>query len=275
MVTRDALLKASTKQPDEAAGTRFFVQELHGRILLVLGDARSVLEYIPNYSVALIVTDPPYGVQYKTGHRKVYNTETINRGLKDDDVRARQLMHGTLWRCSDLLTSEGAMYVFCNIEENMILNEILKGCMPYSGTTLFWIKNNWSAGNLKDYAKRVECIAWARKGKHILRGGRDHNVLYFNRVGGKDMIHPTEKPVPLLEYLLAKSSSRDDLVLDPFSGSGSLAQAALLTGRYAIAIEQDRAFWNASLMRLCQSAIPVDPTTLQPELVLSSPSFSS
>ena len=78
-------------------------------------------------------------------------------------------------------------------------------------------------------------IIFCSNGEKKLNGGRDSNILKANKTGNVN--HPTEKPLPLLSYLIEKSTQKVDIVLDTFAGSFSTAQAAIQTGRRFIAFE--------------------------------------
>ena len=116
---------------------------------------------------------------------------------------------------------------------------------------MIWVKNNWTAGDLKGaYAKQTEFIIYAVKGRHILNGKRDSDVLHYNRVVGKNQLHQNQKPVDLLEYLIGKSSDENDTVLDCFMGSGSTGVACKNLNRNFIGIELDEEFYDMAVKRL-------------------------
>ena len=139
--------------------------------------------------------------------------------------------------------------MFCNanhidyfkqqIEQHFVLKNIL-----------IWVKNNWSAGDLKGaYAKQTEFILYAVKGRHILNGARDTDTLYYNRVVGNMQLHQNQKPVDLCKYLINKSSNENDTVLDCFMGSGSTGVACLQTNRNFIGIELEEKYYNIAKKR--------------------------
>ncbi len=116
---------------------------------------------------------------------------------------------------------------------------------------LIWVKNNWTAGDLKGaYAKKTEFILFGSKGRHILNGKRNSDVLSFKRVVGKKQLHQNQKPVDLLEFLIKKSSNEGDTVLDCFMGSGSTGVACVNTNRNFIGIELDNDYFNIAKKRI-------------------------
>ncbi|RPI81275.1 MAG: site-specific DNA-methyltransferase [Planctomycetaceae bacterium] len=119
-------------------------------------------------------------------------------------------------------------------------------CSPWKQWAGNW--RNWLAwdkgGHVGIGGDRATC--WKRTWEMIgvthnppLNGGRDEGVLRFNAVSPPPSGHAAEKPIPLMEYLIEKVSSRDDVIFEPFAGSGSTVVAAITTGRQCIACEID------------------------------------
>ena len=114
---------------------------------------------------------------------------------------------------------------------------------------LIWEKNNTSMGDLKaDFAPKYEMILFLHKGRRFINGKRDPNIMKFNRTGNK--LHPTEKPVELIEYLLSKFSNEHEIILDPFMGSGTTAIACMNTNRSFIGIELDEKYFQIGVDRV-------------------------
>ena len=196
--------------------------------------------------VDMILTDPPYLMNYKTGRRKDKTHDFCKPIANDTNF---ELIKDIMPLLFELLNQGGAIYMFCNanhidyfkqqIEQHFTLKNIL-----------IWVKNNWSAGDLKGaYAKQTEFILYAVKGRHVLNGARDTDTLYYNRVVGNMQLHQNQKPVDLCEYLINKSSNENDVVLDCFMGSGSTGVACLQTNRNFIGIELDEKYYNIAKKR--------------------------
>ena len=196
--------------------------------------------------VDMILTDPPYLMNYKTGRRKDKTHDFCKPIANDTNF---ELIKDIMPLLFELLNQGGAIYMFCNdnhidyfkqqIEQHFTLKNIL-----------IWVKNNWSAGDLKGaYAKQTEFILYAVKGRHILNGARDTDTLYYNRVVGNMQLHQNQKPVDLCKYLINKSSNENDVVLDCFMGSGSTGVACLQTNRNFIGIELDEKYYNIAKKR--------------------------
>jgi len=93
-------------------------------------------------------------------------------------------------------------------------------------------------GDLKgDFAPKIEFILFIQKGRRLINGKRDPNIFKFSRTGNN--LHPTEKPVDMFEYLLSKFSNENDMILDPFAGSGTTGVACKNTNRNYILIEKE------------------------------------
>jgi site-specific DNA-methyltransferase (adenine-specific) len=117
---------------------------------------------------------------------------------------------------------------------------------------LVWEKNNTSMGDLNgNFASKTEFILFSTKGKILLNGKRDHNIVKFNRTQNK--FHPTQKPVDLLEYLINKTTKENQTILDPFMGSGSTGVACVNTNREFIGIELDEKYYQIAKSRIDKS----------------------
>ena len=93
---------------------------------------------------------------------------------------------------------------------------------------------------LGDYAPKYEMILFCSNGEKKLTGGRDPNIIKAKRTTND--LHPTEKPVNLIRYLIEKSSKKGDLVLDTFAGSFSTAKACIETGRNFLCFEIEQEY---------------------------------
>ena len=140
-------------------------------------------------------------------------------------------------------------YVFCN--EYAISH--FRGWLEEAGfknkRTLVWVKNNHTSGDLLgDYANKTEFILYAQKGRRLLNGRRDTNVLEYSKVNTDR--HPTEKPESLCTFLIEKSSNENDTVLDPFMGSGTTGVACKNLNRNFIGIELDPEYFKIAKERI-------------------------
>jgi site-specific DNA-methyltransferase (adenine-specific) len=149
-----------------------------------------------------------------------------------------------------ILKENSHMYVFCSFHNIDIFKQTLQRDFMFKNI-LIWEKNNTSMGDLKgDYAPKYEMILFVTKGRRLLKGRRDANILKFPRTGNR--LHPTQKPEQLISYLIGKSSEKDEIVYDPFVGSGTTALSALSLGRRYIGSEINEDYYKISLDRIKQ-----------------------
>ena len=196
---------------------------------------------LPENSVDAVVTDPPYGMEFRSNYRKVRYERIAN----DGNVDWTEEVIGELYR---VMKPDTALYWFCSFHSIDVFLSVIKNKFNIKNI-LIWEKNNTGMGDLTgSYAPKYEMIIFAHKGRRLLNGRRDPDILHFNRTGNKN--HPTEKPVDLLEYLISKSSNEGDLILDPFIGSGSTAVACKNINRQYIGIEIDLEYYRIATERL-------------------------
>lgn len=215
-------------------------------ITLIHGDCLVEMKKIPDKSIDLVLTDPPYGMNYQSSRR----TATSKfRKIENDNVLGWVCSFMT--ECFRVLKDDRHTYIFCNDYAISLLRDYMKEVGFNTKRTLVWVKNNHTSGDLLgDYANKTEFIVYAQKGRRLLNGKRDTNVLMFNRVGS--LIHPTQKPVDMNEYLIGKSSLEDEVVLDPFMGSGTTGVACKNLNRRFIGIEKDETYFNLAKERIGQ-----------------------
>jgi hypothetical protein len=143
------------------------------------------------------------------------------------------------------------MYVPLKARVELPEGETWSRGLRLAGREIVWVKNNWSAGDLRgSFGNQYEEILFVVKGRHLLRGKRWSNVWHFDRVPANRMLHPTQKPVPLLMRAIQASSDPGDPVVDPFAGSGSTGTAAGETGRDWLMGDVDPRMVNIARERL-------------------------
>ena len=118
---------------------------------------------------------------------------------------------------------------------------------------IVWNKNNTSMGDLKgSYAPKHEFILFGHKGRKLINGFRYPDVLEAKRTGNK--LHPTQKPIDLLEIFIKTSSNEGDTVFDGFMGSNSTGIASIKNNRRFIGIELDIDYYNTAKQRIDEYA---------------------
>ena len=215
---------------------------------LIKGFAEQELKKIPDESVNLIIIDPPYGIEFDTNFRNE-KSETIGE-ISLDNEKIFETFPEVIRECYRILKNDSALYCFSRWDVTHRFIAILQKYFKIKNR-LNWVKNNWSMGDLKgSYAMQCEDVIFAVKGRHILNEGRNTDYLNYPRVSNQTLLHSHQKPKELLDFLIKKSSNRDDTVLDCYIGSGSTIISAVNLGRKSIGIELNDKYLDITNLRL-------------------------
>ena len=210
-------------------------------IKLIQGDCLEKMSEIPDRSVDMILTDPPYGMDFQSNHRKEKHSQIKN----DQDLN---WVDEFVSNCFRIAKNDTAHYIFCSYHKVDIFKQAFEKMFTLKNI-LIWEKNNTSMGDLEgDFAPKYEMILFLHKGRKTINGKRDSNIIKDKKTGNK--LHPTQKPVSLMEYLLSKFSDEDDLIIDPFMGSGTTGVAACNLNRSFIGIELDPDYFKIATTRI-------------------------
>lgn len=218
-----------------------------GRITIYHGDCREILPMLTE-PVDLVLTDPPYGIGYVSNLRQVRFD-----GIAGDDAVPVEWIR----EIKRLAKFRTAVYWFASEDSIEETRRAVQSVGFGLNRMLVWDKQAFTAGDLNDYGCQVEYIVFATNGPVKLNGNRDPNLLSVPRVNPKVMMHPTEKPLALMSYLVLRSTAPGDLVLDPFMGSGNSLVAAMDLGRRAIGIELEERYCEIAARRLSQQVLPL------------------
>lgn len=205
------------------------------QVTLYHGDCREVLPALD--PVDLVLTDPPYGINYVSNAGAGRGTKPIT----NDGARLSLRLYRSVF---PLLRADHVLW-FTRWDAWPDVWVEMGQWFPLRGM-LVWDKGSPGMGDLAHWGLSYELIASA--GTLRITGGRDGSILRFGGVPHKRRLHPTEKPVPLLAYLIDKLDAA--VTLDPFAGSGATLEAAKREGRRAIGIEFDEGYCEAIAKRL-------------------------
>ncbi len=228
-----------------------------GPCRLILGDCLEVLPTIGK--VDAVITDPPYGNNYSTERRLgIYRPSTRITG----DILSEPLLNDVAAVLEPLLNDVAAVYWFAAPDRLDMVLPILKRWQVIN--VIAWDKGNCTAGDLEcSYGKQWEAIVFAVTSKAPLVGSRDRDIFRFPRMNGADYVHPTQKPVELIEYICGRHSA--NLILDPFMGSGTTGVACIRKERQFIGIEKEPKYFDIAVKRIEQawrlkcSELPFEP----------------
>ncbi|MCZ4069239.1 DNA methyltransferase [Microbacterium sp. H37-C3] len=217
---------------------------------LWLGDARDVLADIPKESTHLILTDPPYGVEWRSNQRAERFSQLVGDGASEDE---RAIVREVLRHCVRIVGQNRHLYVFGP-------SDVLDGQKVSEVVELIWDKGTLGSGDVTSvWGPQHERVSFCTsKFRHAGQTGgsgvptrlRKGSILRFTRPTGRKVRHPSEKPVPLLTELIESSSRRGELIVDPFAGVGSTGVAAILSGRRALLVEKDPQWIPIAVERL-------------------------
>lgn len=193
-------------------------------------------------SVDLIVSDPPYLINYSTNHRKDKSHDFCTPIQNDKNP---DLIEDYLKECYRILKQDRAFYVFCSAKTQDFFKNAAQNANFTIKNTIIWVKNEWTMGDLKaQFGQQYEVILLLNKGRAPFKGKRIGDVWEFPRVKGKVQIHQNQKPLELIQRCIEKHSNEGDTVFDGFMGSGTTAVAALRTHRRFVGFEiEPRYFW--------------------------------
>lgn len=214
------------------------VNDLIGKI--TCADCMDILKQLPDKCIDLVLTDPPYGMNYQSGRRE-------QRYEKIQDDNNLDWLPEFLNELKRVSKDDAIWYLFCSWHNVDIFKQEIQKVRNVKNI-LIWNKNNFGSGDLFcDYAPKYEMCIFCNENKK-LNGSRIANVLNFAKTGNE--LHPTQKPVDMFGVLIQKGSNENDIVLDPFSGSGTTAIACHRLKRRFICIEKEKDYWEASVKRL-------------------------
>ena len=250
-------------------------------------DAVEFLKQLPDKSVDLILTDPPYNLDFskydsltdKTG-RKFHHTENLNWDLKKN-IDLKEVGKIIFKEFDRIVKDTGSVIIFAPQEwayyyyEPAIENNFDLKCQ------LIWVKSNpIPQMRHKNYRSAHENIVWfARYNEkkvpftfNFINQKEMKNVFEFPILGGKERIrdknnkavHPTQKPLKLIKKLIEVHSNQTDLIVDCFMGSGTTAVASKQMGRNFVGCEINEEYIEVANKRL-------DSTAHQ--ITLASPTF--
>ena len=211
----------------------------------VVGDVEKVLA---GGLADMVFCDPPYNVNYgATMKDKLRGT---NRTIANDDLGTgfEQFLRDA---CVNMLAvTKGAIYVCMSSSEIHTLQRVFREAGGHWSTFVVWAKNTFTMGR-SDYQRQYEPIlyGWKEGTDHFWCGARDQGDVWFIKKPHVNDLHPTMKPVELVERAIRNSSKGRDTVLDPFGGSGTTLIACEKSGRQSRVIELEPKYCDVIIRR--------------------------
>lgn len=222
-----------------------------GNHRLLCGDATKPEDYkllLDDELVDMTFTDPPYNVNYANTAKDKMRGK--NRPILNDNLGA-DFAEFLQSACTNILAvTKGAVYVAMSSSELDTLQSAFRAAGGKWSTFIIWAKNTFTLGRA-DYQRQYEPIlyGWRDGADHFWCGARDQGDVWNINKPAKNDLHPTMKPVELVERAIRNSSKSRDIVLDPFGGSGTTLIAAEKSGRHARLIELDPKYVDVIIRR--------------------------
>ena len=222
-----------------------------GEHKLLCGDATKAEDYkalLGDELADMTVTDPPYGVNYANSAKDKMRGK--NRPILNDNLGS-EFQPFLLATCQNILdVTKGAVYIAMSSSELDTLQAAFRAAGGKWSTFIIWAKNTFTLGRA-DYQRQYEPIlyGWKDGAQHYWCGARDQGDVWQIKKPHKNDLHPTMKPVELMERAVRNSSKTRDIVLDPFGGSGTTLIACEKSGRRARLIELDAKYVDVIVKR--------------------------
>jgi site-specific DNA-methyltransferase (adenine-specific) len=227
--------------------------ENQSRFQLHQQDAVDWLRSLPDASVDLIVTDPPYESLEK--HRRIGTTTRLTNSKASSNawfqIFPNDRFEDLFIECYRVLKNHRHFYLFCDAETMFVVKPIAESVGFKFWKPIVWDKRKIGMGY--HYRSRYEMILFFEKGKRKLNDLSIADVIECPRIFRG---YPTEKPVPVSEILIRQSTQAGELIVDPFMGSGSVGLAALTQGRSFLGNDICTEAVNISQQRLTEFLSP-------------------
>ena len=225
-----------------------------GKHRLFCGDSTKAETYeilMDGKKANLVVTDPPYNVNFTAGTEK----ERLIKNDHQPDSDFYQFLLDAFENICEHLADGGALYVFHADTEGLnFRNAVRKVGFHLSGVCI-WVKDSLVLGR-NDYHWQHEPViyAWKPTGRHRWYADRKQTTVWQFDRPKRSKEHPTMKPVALCAYPIKNSSAPNGIVLDPFGGSGSTLIACEQLDRICYMVELDEKYSDVIVKRYIETA---------------------
>ena len=205
-----------------------------------------------------IITDPPYNISKSNNFGTMKNPRTgVDFGSWD---RGKFDLFSWIPLYTQLLEQNGSIIIFCSYRFISYITDVLESeeCNCIVKDILIWQKLNPMPRNInRRYVQDLEFAIWAVKKNAKWVFNKPENKSYLRSiysasvVNGKEKLgHPTQKSLSIMKDIISVHTNENEIILDPFMGSGTTGEAALLLGRKFIGIEKEIDFFEMSKKRM-------------------------
>lgn len=222
-----------------------------GRHRLFCGDSTKAESYetlMQGKKANLVLTDPPYNVNYEGTAGKIKNDNMA-------DSKFYQFLLDAFSNIEKVMADDASIYVFHADTEGLNFRKAFSDAGFYLSGCCIWKKPSLVLGRSPYQWQHEPCLyGWKKNGKHQWYSDRKQTTIWEFEKTKKNTDHPTMKPVPLLAYPIQNSSMSNTLVLDPFGGSGSTLIACEQLDRSCFTIELDEKYCDVIVKRYIEQA---------------------
>jgi len=209
-------------------------------------DVLEGMKLLPDESIDLVLTDPPYLMNYRSNRRLKKPKFDYIKNDKD----SHQLISDFVELVHSKMKNDTAIYMFCSWHHIDFFKQEFEKYFKLKNI-IVWNKNNHGSGDLKAaYAPKHEFILYGHKGRSLFRNKRVPDVIDCAKISSSKLTHPTEKPVELLNTFILNNSDEGDLVFDGFAGTGSTCVSAKINNRKFLAFECESEFVEVANIKL-------------------------
>lgn len=219
------------------------------------GDSRELCDKFKPGRVNCVITDPPFGVDNQSNMAVTQEGKSYARKIANDE--SPEIAMRVFGEVMDVLLPKTAadsdLYIFTAyqvVKEWLQLADDLGRHGYVRKALLVWEKDGPGMGDLDSWGQGHEFVIYLKKGRRAKSDTRRSGVIHVPQIRPGNLIHPHEKPLPLLELFIKHSTDKGDFIVDPFGGSGSLVRAARRVDRSAVAIEYDKNNYELALKKL-------------------------
>ena len=225
---------------------------------IVLGDSYTYLKSIPDHSIDLIITDPPYDLSINHSGGWLFKNRGLDKQFQSDIVDNNLDQSYDIEKYGEefIRVMKGInIYIWCNKKQIPEYFNFYVNKHKCKFDILTWHKTNPIPTYSNKYVSDTEYCLYFRKGKgHCFPESYEDAFTYYitplNAKDKKEWGHPTIKPLEFTERLIRNSSRKAEVVLDPFMGSGTTCLAAKNNGREFIGIEINEEYYNIAKRRI-------------------------
>lgn len=226
---------------------------------LICGDSTKEETYavlMDGKKANLVVTDPPYNVNYEGSAGKIQNDNMEND-------KFYQFLFDAFQNMEKAMTDDASIYVFHADTEGLNFRKAFSDAGFYLSGTCIWKKQSLVLGRSPYQWKHEPCLyGWKKKGRHQWYSDRKQTTIWEFDKPKKNGDHPTMKPIPLIAYPIKNSSMSNCIILDPFGGSGSTLIACEQLGRICHTIELDEKYCDVIVKRYIEQVGSADTVSV-------------